>query len=89
MGERISVSEGYSDANGYIIIHKQWKDEQDVSVTFYPEVLEARDNKGDYYFTYGAIVLALRVESIGQPGKDISPERFPGYVLQAIIIQQV
>ena len=67
--KNISVSEGYSDGNGYIIIHRQWKGEQDVRVTFYPEVSASRDNQGDYYFTYGALVLARRVESIGQPGK--------------------
>jgi uncharacterized protein len=67
--KKISVSEGYSDAKGYIVIHKQWKGEQDVSVTFYPEVITTPDNQGEYYFSYGAIVLAKRIESIGQPGK--------------------
>jgi len=67
--DKIRVSEVYTEDKGYIIIHKQWKDEQDVTLTFYPEVKTRQDNKGDYYFTYGALVLARRIESIGQQTK--------------------
>lgn len=63
--KNITVSEDYREEKGYIVIHKRWKGEQSVSIQFHPQPERHQDLNGDYYFTYGALTLARRVESIG------------------------
>jgi DUF1680 family protein len=67
--KRITVSEEYREDRGWIIIHKRWQGQKSVSIQFYPEVQVSQDINGEYYFTYGALVLARPIESIGRQMK--------------------
>lgn len=54
-----SVSESYRDEDGFIKIGKrQWEGDNTIKIAFQPEVMTHRDINGEYYFTYGAMVLA-------------------------------
>ncbi|MCX6282170.1 MAG: glycoside hydrolase family 127 protein [Bacteroidetes bacterium] len=62
---KISVSEEYTEDKGYIVIHKHWQGVNSVSIRFFPEIVTHRDINGEYYFTYGPLVLAHPIESVG------------------------
>ncbi len=66
---KIIVSEEYREEKGFIIIHRRWKGEQSVNIQFFPEVQVLQDINGEYYFTYGALVLARPIQSIGKQTK--------------------
>lgn len=61
---KFSVSQSYSEKDGFIILNKTWNGEQEVKITFAPEVLKQEDVNGEIYFTYGATVLALPIANI-------------------------
>lgn len=61
---KLSVSQNYSEKDGFIILNKTWNDDQEVNVTFVPEVVKHQDVNGEIYFTYGAVVLALPIAHI-------------------------
>ncbi|MCX6285982.1 MAG: glycoside hydrolase family 127 protein [Bacteroidetes bacterium] len=63
--KKITVSEEYSDDRGYIVIHKRWQGEKSVSIQFFPDVQLRQDLNGEYYYTYGPLVLARPIQSIG------------------------
>jgi DUF1680 family protein len=67
-----NVSEAFTEEHGFIVINKAWKDSEDVSVEFVPEVTVRQDLNGENYFTYGALVLAAPIESI-----EIKSKNFP------------
>jgi uncharacterized protein len=61
---KFSVSESYSEENGFIVINKTWSGTQTITITFYPEVVKHLDGNQETYFTYGALVLALPIASV-------------------------
>ncbi|MFL5773297.1 MAG: hypothetical protein ACJ75F_09075, partial [Flavisolibacter sp.] len=61
--EKFSVSTFYREENGYIVVRKKWSGRQIVRIEFSPQVVVHEDNKRDYYFTYGALVLAAPVKA--------------------------
>lgn len=63
--KKFKVSEKYTEKDGFIIISKNWKGKQVVTVEFDPEVEVRQDINGEYYFTYGALVLANPINAKG------------------------
>ncbi len=62
---KLVVSEEYREDKGYILIHKRWKGEESVSIQFFPEAAVRQDINGEYFYTYGPLVLARPLQSIG------------------------
>jgi len=67
--KKIAVSEEYREEDGYLIIHKIWQGRQTINIQLYPQVQIRKDLNGEYYFTYGALVLARPVPGIGREMK--------------------
>lgn len=67
--KKFSVSERYTEADGFIVIDREWTGTQTVQVSFEPEVEVREDINGEKYFTYGALVLAVPIESIEEKTK--------------------
>lgn len=61
---KFSVSESYSEKDGFIVINKTWNGTQTINITFYPEVVKHLDGNQETYFTYGGLVLALPIASV-------------------------
>lgn len=55
---KFSVSGNWIEKDGFIIIHKKWKNNDKISIRFFPEPEVKKDPNNEYYFTYGALVLA-------------------------------
>ncbi|MGQ2982394.1 beta-L-arabinofuranosidase domain-containing protein [Flavobacterium sp.] len=74
---KFKVSAKYKEEDGFIIITKNWKAKDAVTIEFIPEVIAHRDINGEHYFTYGALVLAHAIT-----GKEAKTKFFPlpGYV---------
>lgn len=68
--KKFSVSEEYHEESGFIVIDKSWAGTQTVEVKFEPEVEVQTDLNGEKYFTYGALVLAVPVESTEEKTKE-------------------
>jgi uncharacterized protein len=60
---KFTVSGNYSEKDGFIIIHKIWKNNDAITVQFFPEPTIKKDLNNEYYFTYGALVLAHPIAS--------------------------
>jgi len=56
--DKFSVNENYVEKDGFIVIHKTWKNNDKISIRFFPEPEVKKDANNEYYFTYGALVLA-------------------------------
>ncbi len=64
-GMRImSASESYVEEDGFIVIDKKWNGEENVQITFMPEVVIHKDINDESYFSFGPIVLALPIKAI-------------------------
>ncbi|HVZ97943.1 MAG TPA: beta-L-arabinofuranosidase domain-containing protein [Chitinophagaceae bacterium] len=61
--DTFSVSESYKEENGFIVINKIWKGNEKIVINFYPQPEVKKDLNNEYYFTYGALVLAHPVEA--------------------------
>lgn len=66
---KFSVNTDYREEAGFIIIERKWTGTQMVRIEFMPEVVIHEDINTEKYFTYGALVLALPVESIAEKTK--------------------
>jgi uncharacterized protein len=60
---KFSVNQNYLEKDGFIVIHKTWKNKDEISVQFFPEPSIKKDFNNEYYFTYGELVLAHPVAS--------------------------
>lgn len=60
---KFSVSGNWIEKDGFIIIHKTWKNNDKVTIQFFPESTVKKDLNNEYYFTYGVLVLAHPIES--------------------------
>jgi DUF1680 family protein len=56
--KKVTVSAPYADYDGYLVVSRKWSGTQSVTVEFGAEARSARDLNGEYYFTYGGLVLA-------------------------------
>jgi DUF1680 family protein len=73
---KFSVSENFSEEDGFIVINKTWNGKQSVQITFFPEVIKHQDINNETYFTYGGIVLALPIADIETKTKSYPVEGF-------------
>ena len=64
-----TVSQPYREANGFIVIDKNWTGTDTVDINFEAELLVQTDINGETYFTWGALVLAVPIESIEEQTK--------------------
>jgi len=55
---KFSVSGNWTEKDGFIIMHKTWKNNDKISIRFFTEPEVKKDANNEYYFTYGALVLA-------------------------------
>ncbi|MES2486789.1 MAG: hypothetical protein V4581_12690, partial [Bacteroidota bacterium] len=62
-GANFKVNLPYTLQNGYICIDKTWTGTETITLEFMPDVETKQDNKGEYYFTYGPLVLAHAIEA--------------------------
>lgn len=67
-----TVSTDYTQEGDYIVINRSWNGKQSVRLEFKPVVKTRQDNNGEYYFTYGGLVLAHAIE-----GKEAKTKFFP------------
>lgn len=70
--QQFKMSETFREEDGFIVIDKTWKGDEDITVEFIPEVVVRQDLNGENYFTYGAMVLATPIESL-----EIKSKNFP------------
>jgi uncharacterized protein len=66
---KFSVNADYKEEDGFIVIDQDWNGTQTVTIEFIPEVVVHPDINNEKYFTYGALVLALPIESMGEKTK--------------------
>ena len=59
---KIVCDEPYTLENGFIVITKHWKDDH-FTLTFEATPSTKQDLKGEYFFSYGALVLAHPLEA--------------------------
>jgi len=69
---KYKVSVKYKEENGFIVVSKKWKAKDNVTVEFTPEVMVRQDINDEYYFSFGALVLASPVK-----GKESKTKFFP------------
>jgi len=61
--DKFTVSENYTEEDGFIVISKKWKGNQKIIIEFLPGVQVHQDKNEEYYFTYGALMLAHPIAS--------------------------
>jgi DUF1680 family protein len=61
-----SLDTDFKESGEYIVINKKWSGKESFTVEWKAEV-EKREFKGEVYFTYGALVLALPIEAVEIP----------------------
>jgi hypothetical protein len=66
---KFSVNADHEVEDGFIVIDQKWTGTQTIKVEFTPEVVVRQDVNNENYFTYGALVLALPVEGVGEKTK--------------------
>ncbi len=74
--QKFKLNVGYKEENGFIVISKKWNGKTKISLEFLPEVATKTDLNGEYFFTYGSLVLAHPIESVVSGSKK-SP--IPGF----------
>jgi DUF1680 family protein len=57
------VNTDFTEKDGFIIVSKKWKGKQQVKVEFSPEAVVQKDINGEFYFSYGSLVLAHKIDS--------------------------
>jgi uncharacterized protein len=62
--KKFRVNTKYREEDGFIVISKKWKGKKKIKVDFIPEPVTKQDVNGEYYFQYGALVLARDIESV-------------------------
>lgn len=66
---QVKVSEAFHEEEGYIVIAKNWKGTENISIEFISAVITNDDLNQEKYFTYGAMVLALPIKGIASKTK--------------------
>ncbi|MEP7127667.1 MAG: beta-L-arabinofuranosidase domain-containing protein [Chitinophagales bacterium] len=60
---KISCSSAHQIKDDYIVLSKKWKDGDSFTIRFDAAVMTKQESNGEYYFTYGALVLAHPIAS--------------------------
>jgi uncharacterized protein len=58
----VKLNQPYTTEGDYLVINRTWRNGDVVSLELGAEVEVKTDNKGDQYYTYGALVFALPIE---------------------------
>jgi DUF1680 family protein len=90
-GMRIdTVSENYLEDDGFIIIDKKWNGEENLHITFIPEVVIHKDINDETYFSFGPLVLALPIEAIETRTKSYPVKGFYdwNHIPQQLVVYQ-
>jgi DUF1680 family protein len=66
--KKIILNTNYTEDDNYIIIDKKWKGKDSFTLNFITEI-EKHQINNNVYFTYGALILALPIQSMEIPGK--------------------
>lgn len=74
----------HTEENGFIVVSRQWKGTTSITLDFKPEVEVFQDVNGEYYFSYGARVLARPIESTAEITKQYATEGFADIEYAAI-----
>jgi len=82
--KKFILSSGYLVENDYLVVEKMWKGEEIISLEFFPEAETKLDLKGDYYFTYGALVFALPIPARVSVEKKYSAKNFADHYYTAV-----
>ena len=69
---KFTVNTKYTLQGDYITVNQKWVGKQSVRIEFEPAVKTHQDINGEYYFTYGGLVLAHAIE-----GKEAKTKFFP------------
>lgn len=67
---KINTKEKYRLENDFIIIEREFSTNDFINISFGAKVEIKTDNKGSYYFTYGALIFALPIEAREIAGKN-------------------
>ena len=54
----VKLNVPYTEADGYLVVHRAWKRSEQLELELEPEAAVATDGKGAHYFTWGPLVLA-------------------------------
>ncbi|MEP6951170.1 MAG: beta-L-arabinofuranosidase domain-containing protein [Ginsengibacter sp.] len=73
---KFSVSAGWVEKDGFIIIHKTWENNDKVTIQFFPGPMAKTGLNNEYYFTYGALVLGHPIESTATITKEYALKGF-------------
>lgn len=87
---KFSVSESYTEEDGFIVLTKTWNGKHTIQITYVPEVVTHTDINNETYFMYGASVLALPVAGIETKTKSYPIKGFYdiNYVPRNLIVYQ-
>lgn len=67
--KKVITNENFTIEADFIVIEREFKANDNVHISFEAEIEVKTDNKGAHYFTYGALLFALPIESEEIPGK--------------------
>lgn len=73
---RFSVSEHFEEKNGFIVIRKTWNGRQTVKLQFFLQPEVQQDGNGEFYFTYGPLVLAHPLKALATQTKSFPLEGY-------------
>lgn len=80
---KFSVNLPYIENDGFIEIAKNWNGKEKVVISFLPEVKVQTDAKGEFYFQYGALVLAHEITNREKITRRYPVENFADYNYKA------
>lgn len=69
---KFSLDVPFTEAKGFIIVEADWSKSPQFTLEFFPEVVTRQDANGEYYFTFGALVLAHQIEATAETTKQYS-----------------
>lgn len=61
--KRFECNFAYKEESGYLVISRKWSGTESVVLTMDPTVETRQDLNGEFYFSYGALVLARPIEA--------------------------
>lgn len=71
--ETIQTNEVYKEENGFVVIERTFKNEDQLDLEFITSVKVKEDQNQEKYFTWGALVYALPIEATEQKGRVYAP----------------
>lgn len=80
---KVHSSEKYKIENNFIVFEKEFKDSDKIKLSFDANVKAEKDLKGEYYFTYGALVFAKPIDAKQEIDRVYTPD-FVDYVYKPL-----